>query len=562
MANAFALATLARQATRSATLELRLAGKADDDAIDQFRAGIGAEWLADLKAEMPDLCQGGCAVQAWPDRHVRLFSMAPDATDRVVRAADYSLASSRKSNFGAAMQLDWDSKMAPVDGIVGGLATSGEAGGDVAFDEAKVGCCRKEGVCTCSEEGLMIRMQCNTFLQQFKLSVRRRTPGRAKLVDGMLLLQLHWEDLPDAGDAAPVALGADGGLGQGDIYWHVGFICLSPYSPASLELEWVADHADGHGFELRSTWRAMTLHRSIESLDRSLRWGLKFYQVADTLEPITSFDPSVVTAVELPGEARRTFWDPSMKKRKPHKKGAGKGTAAKGGAEEGPAADGEGDAPPLAIDAGDVPIDEEHSDDEAAEGSHEDGEDDREAEDERVAEEFVIDRFLEGFMDELAKEMDVGGEAGDPPPMPPPADASPPPAASSSGLVPAPAAEDEAAPTSIARLALQGGQIAFYPKDKRFTATCPNPAHGKCILTRSARPGATGQFGRPLGRIAHWVMHHDQGMQPEHVHAPEPTHADRDEARRMLMDTPGSAALLRAERKKKAEEPEEPIRVE
>ena len=233
------------------------------------------------------------------------------------------------------------------------------------------------------------------FLKQFKPPVRRGTTGRAKLLDGMLVLQLHWEELPDAGDLALAAIDADDGLSQGDMYWHVGYCCLSPYVPTFLELEWVEDHADGHGYELRSTWQAKTFHRAFETLDRSLRWGLRFYQLSDSIEPIASFDPSVVTVVEFPGDVRRTFWDPSAKKRGGRKPRAKAKDAPGGAADEEHAADGGDGGAPMALDDAEVSGDDEHDEDEVGEGMHEDEKEDKEAEAERIAEEFGLDHFLQ-----------------------------------------------------------------------------------------------------------------------------------------------------------------------
>lgn len=61
------------------------------------------------------------------------------------------------------------------------------------------------------------------------------------------------------------------------------------------------------------------------------------------------------------------------------------------------------------------------------------------------------------------------------------------------------------------------GKIAFYESKNSFEAVCRNPAHGKCVLTRTAKARATaaGQMpkgGRPLGQMAAWL---EQGGLPD-----------------------------------------------
>ena len=58
-------------------------------------------------------------------------------------------------------------------------------------------------------------------------------------------------------------------------------------------------------------------------------------------------------------------------------------------------------------------------------------------------------------------------------------------------------------------IAVEGGRISFY-KDGRFEAVCSNPAHGKCVATRSCKvvkwsPTGVPLGGRPCGWMAAWL---------------------------------------------------------
>ena len=51
---------------------------------------------------------------------------------------------------------------------------------------------------------------------------------------------------------------------------------------------------------------------------------------------------------------------------------------------------------------------------------------------------------------------------------------------------------------------VRGGQIRYYAQGV-FTATCTDTRHGRCVLTRSARPGRRTAQGRPLGLLLAWL---------------------------------------------------------
>ena len=56
----------------------------------------------------------------------------------------------------------------------------------------------------------------------------------------------------------------------------------------------------------------------------------------------------------------------------------------------------------------------------------------------------------------------------------------------------------------FARFDTAGGYMQYYPKDRRFTATCTNALHGACILTRYDRVRSR-MKGRPCGFMCSWL---------------------------------------------------------
>lgn len=110
------------------------------------------------------------------------------------------------------------------------------------------------------------------------------------------------------------------------------------------------------------------------------------------------------------------------------------------------------------------------------------------------------------------------------------------------------------------------GCITFYAKHGRFQATCSQPGHGKCIITRylgkdsveRPKPGR----GRPCGLMAAWL--HDTRFTCASAHK-SPwvqtgyTHAQRQAAREDLKSQPHGDILVAMERPNEYGEPEEPF---
>lgn len=108
--------------------------------------------------------------------------------------------------------------------------------------------------------------------------------------------------------------------------------------------------------------------------------------------------------------------------------------------------------------------------------------------------------------------------------------------------------------------ACEGGVLTFYESSGNFAATCDNPAHGRCILTRtskaSERSNRRGQ-GRPLGYLAAWLATNDQDTREEH-RAFMPAIEERRRLRQEYSASVAFKALESSERPPRAGEEEEP----
>lgn len=119
--------------------------------------------------------------------------------------------------------------------------------------------------------------------------------------------------------------------------------------------------------------------------------------------------------------------------------------------------------------------------------------------------------------------------------------------------------------TAVLRLPECGnkGRITFYQSNGNFVATCGNPDHGRCELTRTSNQmevdGKTTQ-GRPLGGLMHWMSvcmscSRHQHWSDTNVH---PSSADRRKGRDELKRREGSAELFAEEPDPATDEDSEP----
>lgn len=111
-----------------------------------------------------------------------------------------------------------------------------------------------------------------------------------------------------------------------------------------------------------------------------------------------------------------------------------------------------------------------------------------------------------------------------------------------------------------------GGTISYYSSKRAFEAVCCERAHGRCVLTRTARgkSAAAGRFsagGRPVGFLAAWLGEGADAPDkathwlPEKFSTP---HAARLALRRQIAATPDGRRLLSFERPAAEGEGDEP----
>jgi len=111
---------------------------------------------------------------------------------------------------------------------------------------------------------------------------------------------------------------------------------------------------------------------------------------------------------------------------------------------------------------------------------------------------------------------------------------------------------------------LLGGRISYHYSKQAFEATCCNPAHGQCVLTRTCHGRSVKGHGicggRPVGFLGTWLAHHDVESKKAHWNkaAMQYPHAERLATRRQIQGTAAGRALLSFEREKASGEDSEP----
>lgn len=121
--------------------------------------------------------------------------------------------------------------------------------------------------------------------------------------------------------------------------------------------------------------------------------------------------------------------------------------------------------------------------------------------------------------------------------------------------------------TAEVTVIVPGGYVSFYSNKMVFQATCDNPNHGTCKLTRTCRGGSAGSSGapnggRPVAFLAAWLAN------GEHLES-KPQHWDRAvmnssleqrvRLRNMFKQVESGRRLLSYERPAAPNEPEEPV---
>lgn len=588
--------SLARSVSRFGTAQLRAAQDLRLQSLVEFRAAQQATTIRRVVEALPGLSE--FHLRAEPAGPCAVVEVLPPSAEQVVgtTAAAQSWASS--SNLAASLEGAWRQLTQMVlHGQSPPLPAATET-------DKKATLCCNAGTCLCSTEGQRTKRIGQRLLAYMRRAFPVGSEKRAQLLDGHVVLSIMWE--PDTTDFDTIIEAEEP---FGEMLLHIGLQYLQPFRPTFLKMEhaeagqempaidgrryakavgasiWVPppQHnnlgrdsgytSDVHlmsGENMTShprgavvlapipsrphrqaTVEVLTFYEAMVSLTDRGSLFVASYVLEDCLRPIGSFNVSTVPLVPLDRTAAYQFYPPPAR-------GADKHPRKKARRAE--------------DDFGAPPLEDGMEELESANTTEEEIDDSFVEYDQGHDGEGSLEAFLDSVRDELVEPLPepvgqvrpngagerpadegeaLGAELGVPPP-PQPVELG---------------AAGMRRNKGEATVVFRWGKITFYASKGVFEATCRNPEHGKCVLTRTHKgkpPSAPGRFpkgGRPLGLLAAWMEKGGVGSKEEHW-APnvlKPTLAMRRAGREYIRLASNGIALLSKERPLAEGEPDEPL---
>ena len=553
----------------------------------------------------PDLLSLGSHLQWAPmNRGLQPVHVVFDIKDRSQAIASWALGNSRWSNLNQQLQTWWQRQHSAIM----------EEGPEAPVPKDLTSDCCRLGFCVTSEFG----MEANDFRLSLLKHLKQQFPRRDVeqhhlLLDNHIVLELiestvtvdpddPWADVADEllREAQPEQ---HSGLLSSPVLLHVGLLYLKPYRPSFQRLVKGQDMPGGR-MECLQTGEFFSDIGLAYQLNLKSKWSVRLHQVVSSRAPLAKLNPRRCVLRPCSGSTA-AIW-PVLRKRRGKDREVRRRTqrgARRGGSTDEPHSMGGPDqssaTEPLPAAASpeqdEAETDNEDLDDllqnlEESDGSEEAGvgeldelmDDhlqewqqshtiqehlvDEEGEDEVGEEAPPLEEILQDNLHEMqaapvAEEVEEALEMAAAPGGPPDvaqadADAAP-------EAPPAPMPDVAAAllrQRAELKLEVPGGLLTFYETKKYFTASCRNPAHGRCILTRSSEPGTRASQGRPLGLLTAWLFL-GQDLPDKASHRDRsiwPNHAVRTYHRELLAELPGSSDLLDQERALEPGESAEP----
>ena len=570
--------------------------------IQEFQQEEGPALVEAGLSGLPELLTLAPVVRALPHPPLQCLELSFDRVAEATAIATWSHKHSRTSNLKLTLEEDWSRKNRVI------FPAPQQAGVGTAPEVSK-SACLQHGVCVQSPGGKKSLALRNAFLRELKsLCPRSHAHNRACLLQGHVFFCLKgtapsttWSGWAHAAESLLAESQPKPLLQEGEHWYRVGLHYLKPYRPTLTKLQHM-EALEDNKHVLRQRHNYLCDMEAFSAVDTGSHWQLRFFRLVATPAPVWIFDPRVCQVEPFATSEFVQLW-PRPKRIATRRSRASLSSAqgVMGGRDA--AADREGSGPAQ------EPL--EASDEEAVEES--DAEPNASSESEASHSDVSqLDLDLEGWLtavlaepepdllpasgaeaaeaEQPLQERDVarqnqepaiplrtntsdhsGGSQMGPPPAAEDAAGEPPtqdpaaPALLEMGAEPAPEVRRQRAPSLGLRLPAEysvevvGGRLAFYAAGF-FTATCRNPRHGRCVMTRSSQPGGKAAQGRPLGLLMSWLQRSDLCLSKEEHWNKEsmPSLEQRTAARNQLASVVGGQTLLAFERPKRPGEADEP----
>ena len=510
----------------------------------------GQRTLEALLGAIPELLSLSGSLQPVPHPEFSCVDVNLELEQQAVAVGTWAASRKRSSNLSAVLSDDWSHK----NRLISQAPTQPVAAAQPRQKQS----CLTRGFCTCTWAGKQTFRLYSAFLQHLKAQFSRRDMhSKHTLLDGFVIVRLTGQqEQPDEDESWQQALGdllgeevhrvTEERLCRGQLWLHVGLQYLKPYRPTLQVLDFVRMEPRGR-VVLRQTGRFQQALDTIAKLSLKSSWEMEFFKMLSFKRPLALFEPDLCL-VEAQTEDPVRLW-PLERKRRGRRARSVRADNVSGdlealsqaGVEAAPptpeAGLGEQDAASEGSEVSDatnlaVSSEEESNPEEAEETEF----------DELLDMLFAVEAEPAHADDEMQQPEPVripspapssaqDESGGEQPPVEPRATAGPEQGDSGSSTPPAPDAAPPAEPprgaeadaadvipdVAVARaravaarsaaelvLEIDGGVLSYY-RQGIFTATCSNPLHHRCVLTRTARAGRAPAQGRPLGLLASWL---------------------------------------------------------
>ena len=570
--------------------------------VSKFLEEHGQAVVERVLAVIPEALKLAPCMHVIPKAGMSQVEVAYDSVDVSTTITSWTLANSKTSNLKATLEKHWrsvnemlqDSKQSPLPAVT-----------------ERRGRCVTYGHCFCGARGKEVWRLRNQFLKSLKASFQRGMEERKGwLVNGFVVVCLT--SLLEEGESANSAFAElasdyleeetalDPMLSSKVIWLHIALMYLKPYRPtfqllfeeASLEQDRKVLRQSGKFFTEFDFWFNISLEQS---------WNMQYFRVLSTKAPQPELKPAMCVVKPhtltpevlwpLPKKTRtrravptdvQAAWPlpalPSSLEEPGHSADVSREDADSAKSEEAEEEGSSDEGLDLGEDAQAQDSDPELQLDHLLEEAFLEKEEDLGARADRQRDEAQEQEALHAVLElEAAEREEVllqpqdEGEAGaevlEAPALQevmPVVEEQPQgaarPAAVAQALGQAAARGALARNKALLTTTVEGGTISYYAQGF-FTATCRQPGHGKCVLSRTSVGGSRAQQGRPLGLMVAWLgAAHRHATKAEHWDRRRwPDHATRLHHRGLLRQLPGGPSLLEQERTLEAGEPEEPL---
>ena len=453
-----------------------------------------------------------------------------------------------KTNLRSALASNWAAKHSLVSGVIGVDPQV----------ENKRSTCQVFGMCVCRGRGKLVYRLRNRFLAVLKIRFPQAAPARKSVLKASCVVARLQTCVICEDRAAEVW--QDGPL------LHIGAMYLNPWRPTYRMCELVfEDTAQAQArMRIKGLDDCRVERRVFNHMNTALdvRWRVRVYVLCERDGIVLPFDPTFAECVRYRDDDvdGQEFWPPPKAKRGKRKKRPADSD------DQDEEADAVEEVDELAI-LGAAAEPEEESD-EAALVEHAMALEAARLADMEAAEAEALVDVMPGEDEDVPGARSSSGSSSDSSSSSSRSSSSSSSSSASEGVdsddvssAPPPAGDKR---RDCMVVLSGGGVIRWYGNGENFAATCPNPAHGKCVMTRASCGHAfiAARYphqGRPVGMLAAWLANSGVPSKKDHWEkADMPSLSAREAARAELKTSRAGRRILRRERSPRPGEPEEP----